>query len=160
MNETRNAVILKGNNPMKRIFVLLALVAAFLSSITLLSVQAQQNHSVIVAQGNPYHLDFVTRLSKSGDLRLNVSTKGLDFAFSDWLSIAHPDAYRNALKQVASTKVNSNFKSVVHSSRAIGSCCIMSAGCCSMCPDCCKQKSCSKSCCNLSACNTRPNCCQ
>ena len=115
---------------MKRIFVLLALVAAFLSSISLLPVKAQQNHPVIVAQGNPYHLDFVSLSSRRGDLRLSVSTKGLDFAFSEWLSTAHPDAYRSALKQVASVKIDSNLKSVAHSGRAIGSCCIMSAGCC------------------------------
>ncbi len=44
-----------------------------------------------------------------------------------------------------------------------GACCIMRSSadstCCNMCPECCEQKSCAKSCCNISACTNRPICC-
>ena len=45
-----------------------------------------------------------------------------------------------------------------------GACCIMRSSaestCCNMCPECCEQKSCAKSCCNISACTNRPACCK
>lgn len=144
---------------MKRIFVFAALLAALFSAPALLSAQAQQNRAVITAQGNPYLLDFTVLQNKRSDLRLNVARLGLNAAFSEWLSVEHSDAYRSALRQSAS-RTSSGVKTAASSKRTSGSCCVMASGCCSMCPACCEQRSCPKSCCNLSACIMRPRCCK
>lgn len=145
---------------MKRILIFAATFAALLNLFNLLPVQAQQGQTVLSAQGNPYLIDFFARQNKRSDIRINVTHKGLNAAFSEWLSTEHPDAYRASVKQLASRTSLPITKEVVRSGRASGSCCIMASGCCSMCPACCKQKNCAKSCCNLSACALRPNCCK
>lgn len=145
---------------MKRILAIAALLAAFLSTSVLLPVQAQQKRTVLTAQGNPYLVDFFALQSKRTDLRLNVARKGWDAAFSEWLSIEHADAYRSAVKTLAFRPANPGVQVAAQAKRVSGSCCIMASGCCSMCPACCAQKSCTKGCCNLAACATRPDCCQ
>lgn len=145
---------------MQRIFVCAALLAAFVfSTFAIMPVQAQQNGAAVTSQGNPYLVDFVSRQGKRSDLRANVTRKGLNAAFSEWLSVEHPDAYKTAVKQSASHSSSSSVKVATHAKRASGGCCVMASGCCSMCPTCCEQKSCAKGCCNLSACTMRPNCC-
>lgn len=145
---------------MKRILVLAAIAVAFLSMFALLPVQAQQGRTVISAQGSPYLVDFLSRLSKRGDLSANVTRKGLNAAFSEWLSVEHPDAYQSAVRQLVSRMAIPGEKVAMHTGKASGSCCVMASGCCSMCPACCERKSCTKGCCNLSACTTRPGCCR
>ena len=86
---------------------------------------------------------------------------GHRFDWSAMISVRErPDAYKSAVKHMASHAATPGAKTAIRSGRAHGSCCIMSSGCCSMCPACCEQKSCAKGCCNLSACATRPDCCK
>lgn len=145
---------------MKRIFVLAAIAAAFLGMFAARPSQAQQPSSVVTALGSPYLVDFFARQSKQADLRQHVASVGLNTAFSDWLSSAHPDAFRRAVRQSAFNSTPSDRKVTTRAGRVSGSCCVMAAGCCPMCPTCCEQKSCAKGCCNLSACAMRPNCCK
>lgn len=146
---------------MKRILVFAAFLAAFVfSTFATMPVQAQQNGTVVTAQGNPYLVDFFARQSKRGDLSANVTRKGLNAAFSEWLSVEHPAAYKSAVMQSAFRPTTPGVKVATRSGQAHGSCCIMVSGCCPMCPSCCEQKSCTKGCCNLSACTTRPDCCK
>ncbi len=144
---------------MKQFLIVAALLAAFLGTFSAWPSQAQENRTIVSAQGSPYLVDFVARESKQADLRLNIARMGLDAAFSDWLVSAHPAAYHNALCQSASRALPASFTPTA-TSRSNGSCCIMASGCCPMCPACCEQKSCTKGCCNLSACTTRPDCCK
>ena len=56
---------------------------------------------VVRAQGHPNHVDFVARSSKRADLRANISRRGLDVAFTEWLRAEHPHVYRQHLEQTA-----------------------------------------------------------
>lgn len=93
---------------MNRPFVFAALSAVFLGLSAAATISAQQHNTIVVAQGNPYFLEFASKESKQAGLRVNTTRIGLNAAFSEWLSAAHPAAYRNAVRLSASRPQLSN----------------------------------------------------
>jgi uncharacterized protein YggE len=122
---------------MQRTFVM-AVFAVISSMVTLTGIPtiAQSNSPVLRTQGNPALGDFQTLSNKRADLRVSVSRKGRDAAFTDWLRTERPQLYRDALKQMT-----------VQSQTAAKSsaCCVKGASCCSPSSSCC-GKSCCSSC--------------
>jgi Ca2+-transporting ATPase len=80
----------EGDSPMKRIFCLVALLAA--SSLAA-PTRAENDLVILRAQGHPNLVDFLAVQSKRADLRGRISQKGLDVAFSEWLRRERPLVY-------------------------------------------------------------------
>jgi hypothetical protein len=126
---------------------ILALILMSLASITALADDSKV--AVVRAQGNAYHVNFVSAASKRGDLRLAIATKGTDTAFTEWLKATHPEAYRQAAARelVAGIKADSSFKA------ASSYCCVKDGRCCKTnCGQCCAKGTCTMGCCPMDAC--------
>jgi hypothetical protein len=118
---------------MKRLFALVALIVTV--SAGLLS------GSLALAQGNAQRNDFLALSSKRADLRLNLARKGVDAAFTDWLRVERPAAYRVAVARSESRQQIASRK---------GNCCV-GEKMCERCPTCCTKTPCPPVCCT-------PNC--
>lgn len=82
---------------MKRIFSLMALGAIVLTgTLSGSAALAQESRPVISAKGNAYLNDFLVLANKRPDLKMSLTRKGLDAAFTDWLRAERPAAYRVA----------------------------------------------------------------
>ena len=135
---------------MKTTFSTATMVALILMSLASVTALADDSESVVVrAQGNAFHVNFVSAASKRGDLRLAIATRGTDAAFTEWLKATHPDAYRQAAARalVAGSKADSSFKT------ASSYCCVKDGRCCKTnCGQCCAKGSCTMGCCTMDAC--------
>lgn len=140
---------------MKRITTLLAIAIALFAGLALTSaVRADNNLPVTVnAQSNAYHTDFMALSAKRADLRLDIVRQGMDTAFTQWLQVAHPDAYRVAAAQPQGDP---------GTQLASRNCCQKSGQCCaSNCAQCCAKGTCQMGCCTMKACETaRLACCK
>ena len=142
---------------MKRTSFLVTIVALVLVSLAAI-VQADDSSAIVRAQGNPYHLNFISASSKRGDLRLKIATRGLDAAFTEWLKSEHPAEYRGAVAHALTSgnKTYAAFRS------ASSYCCAKDGGCCKAnCGQCCAKGNCTMGCCNMDVCKKmRHSCCR
>lgn len=145
---------------MKRTLSALVLfVFAFSGFVPVASVRADEPKPVTIqAQGNAYHNDFVVASNKRGDLRISLVKKGLDAAFTEWLKVEHPSAYREAQTQALAAL--SHPRGGLQAASAF--CCAKDGQCCkSNCAQCCAKGVCRMSCCEMTTCKTmRLACCK
>lgn len=144
---------------MNRILALALLVALVLVGFTSTAVQADAGKDAVIrAQGNAYHINFVSSANKRADLRVNVATKGVDAAFTEWLKREHPAAYKEGIAR-AGAKQSRSEESVRFASSY---CCKKGGGCCrSNCGQCCAKGSCTMGCCGMDVCKKmRHTCCK
>lgn len=80
---------------MKRLFSMATLFAILATGVVSgTAVRADEEITLLKAQGNPYLNDFTIWSGKRSDLRINLIQKGRNRAFSEWLRSERPLAYR------------------------------------------------------------------
>jgi hypothetical protein len=142
---------------MKRLTTLFVISIALFAGFALATtVRADNSQSVTIhAQGNAYFTDFIARSSKRGDLRVNMASKGIDVAFTEWLKAEHPDAYRESAVQAAAS--NHRDSGVTLATRT---CCQKDGHCCqSDCRQCCAKGTCRMNCCPMKMCRQQQLAC-
>ncbi|HZO91679.1 MAG TPA: hypothetical protein VFB38_25380 [Chthonomonadaceae bacterium] len=60
--------------------------------------------TIIPAQDNPYLVAFQALSNKRADLRMNITRKGLNAAFSEWLRYERPRAYQNYIMDTGANR--------------------------------------------------------
>src|SRR5689334_9650462 len=112
---------------MRNILTSTLIAAALLISIVIAPVRADESKGTVIrAQGNAYHINFVSAASKRGDLRLKIAKLGVDAAFTEWLKAEHPAAYKGG---IAATLAKGG-KTDMPVRFASSYCCKKDGGCC------------------------------
>lgn len=98
----------------RQLFVAAVLAVVCTGTLSGIPAHANEETTIIKAQGNPYLNDFMVRSNKRADLRINLIRKGRNAAFTDWLRNERPFAYREYARQTPAADVSGQIRTSWH----------------------------------------------